>query len=47
MRFAIDLGYRYMVIPLAEIDCCPTIVGSDRFPARKSHAGFLQIGFSF
>jgi hypothetical protein len=47
MGFAIDLGYRYMVIPLAEIQCCPTITGDNRFPARKSNAGFLQTGFSF
>jgi hypothetical protein len=45
--FALDVGYRYMAIPLAEIQCCPTIPTNYRFPARESHSLFAQFGFSF
>ncbi len=45
--FAIDLGYRYMVIPLDQIQCCPSIEFQNRFPARESQSIFLQAGLSF
>ncbi len=45
--FAADLGYRYMVIPLAQIQCCPDIMLDNRFPARESQSLFLQLGLSF
>ena len=45
--FAIDLGYRYMVIPLEQIQCCPSIDFQNRFPARESQSLFLQIGYAF
>jgi hypothetical protein len=44
---AIDLGYRYMVIPLDQIQCCPSITYENRFPARESHSVFLQIGYAW
>jgi len=44
---AIDLGYRYMVIPLEQIDCCPSIEFQNRFPARESQSLFFQIGYAF
>jgi hypothetical protein len=47
MEWAADLGYRYMVIPLAEIQCCPDITLDNRFPARESQSFFLQLGVSF
>ncbi len=47
MRWAVDLGYRYMVVPLAEIQCCPDITLDNRFPARETQSLFLQLGVSF
>jgi hypothetical protein len=44
---AIDFGYRYMVIPLDQIQCCPTIEFQNRFPARESQSLFVQIGYAF
>jgi len=45
--FALDVGYRYMAIPLAEIQCCPGIEKNYRFPSRESHSLFAQFGFTF
>ena len=47
MRLAVDAGYRYMVLPLNELECCPTVPGSDRFPSRESNGFFIQVGFTF
>jgi len=47
LEWAADIGYRYMVIPLAEIQCCPDITLDNRFPARESESFFIQVGVSF
>ncbi len=47
MDFSIDLGYRYMNLPLPEIECCPTTPSDKRNPFRSSNSLLLRFGFTF
>ena len=44
---SIDLGYRYMNLPLPEITCCPQIPEDDKFPYRSSNVLLLRFGVTF
>jgi hypothetical protein len=44
---SIDLGYRFMNLPLPEITCCPQIPLDERFPHRASDVLLLRVGVTF
>jgi hypothetical protein len=44
---SIDLGVRYMNLPLPEIDCCPNIDSDDRFPFRESTMLMVRVGLTW
>jgi len=44
---SIDLGYRYMNLPLPEITCCPDIPAEERYPFRASNVLLLRAGLTF
>jgi hypothetical protein len=45
--FSIDLGYRYMNLPLPEITCCPGIPDGERNPYRASNVLLLRFGITY
>lgn len=47
MDFSIDLGYRYMNLPLPEIECCTTAPTDKRNPFRSSNSLLLRFGLTF
>lgn len=47
MDFALDLGYRYMNLPLPEIECCPTTPDDKRHPFRSSNVLLLRFGLTW
>ncbi len=47
MDFSIDLGYRYMNLPLPEILCCPSTPNDQRNPFRSSNSILLRFGLTF
>jgi len=47
LDFSIDLGYRYMNLPLPEISCCPEVPDGERNPFRASDVLLLRLGLTF
>jgi hypothetical protein len=47
MDLSIDLGYRYMNLPLPETTCCPDIPDGERNPFRASNVLLLRFGLTF
>ncbi len=47
MDLSIDLGYRYMNLPLPEITCCPNVPSGERNPFRSSNVLLLRFGLTF
>ncbi len=47
MDFSIDLGYRFINLPLPEITCCPQVPAEERNPFRKSDVLLLRFGITF
>jgi hypothetical protein len=47
MDLSIDLGYRYMNLPLPEITCCPDVPDGERNPFRASNVLLLRFGLTF
>jgi len=47
MDLSIDIGYRYMNLPLPEITCCPGIPAEERYPFRSSNVLLLRAGLTF
>ncbi len=44
---SIDLGYRFMNLPLPEIECCPDVPDGERNPFRASDVLLLRFGLTF
>ena len=47
LDFSVDLGYRYMNLPLPQYECCPTTPSADKYPFRKSDVLLLRFGLTF
>jgi hypothetical protein len=47
LDFSVDLGFRYMNLPLPEITCCPTTPDDRRNPFRSSNVLLLRFGLVF
>ena len=45
--FNLDIGARYIKVPLGELDCCPNIEESLKYPFRESILPYLKLGLSF
>ena len=45
--FSVDLGYRYMNLPLPEVTCCPGIPANERNPYRASNILLLRFGITY
>ena len=45
--FTIDLGYRYMSLPLPQITCCPDLPNDLKNPYRRSNLLFIRFGLTF
>lgn len=47
MDLSVDVGYRYMNLPLPPYTCCPTAPDNEKYPYRKSDEFLLRVGLTF